>query len=85
MEPRKIDLQGGDSRVLNLEVYSSQTGFFAQHFYCHANVDMPSKELYMISEISAEFVEPLIEFDKEEVPFFYNISSKGINEKLTSN
>ncbi|KAL0273824.1 UNVERIFIED_CONTAM: hypothetical protein PYX00_006405 [Menopon gallinae] len=83
MQPKKIDLHGGASKVLYLEVFSHQTGYFTQHFYCHANVDMPSKELYMVSEISAEFVEPLISFDKEEVTFCYNVSPSGVYEKLT--
>lgn len=82
MEPTKIDLMPRESKTVNLIVQSSSTGFFTQTFYCFASIGVPTKELHFTSEVYAEFAEPLINFDKDELRYWYNVGYDGTEEKL---
>lgn len=82
LEPTKMDLQGGEEKIVQLAVQSSEMGSRSHTFYCFATIGSPMKELHLISEMLAEFVEPVIFFDKRELSFWYNSGYEGVEEKL---
>lgn len=77
-----MDLLPGEHKTLFLVVQSSNTGYFSQTIYCFASIGVPTKELHFTSEIFAEFVEPLITFDKHDLKYWYNIGFDGTDQKL---